>query len=69
MNDSAKNGKFSDGERALHNMRLPGFITEESIGLGDLLKKASYAVGVRACGGCQQRAIAMNRWLRFVPKR
>jgi hypothetical protein len=47
-------------------VRLPGFITDEEIGLGDAIKRATYALGIRACGGCEQRAAALNRWMVFT---
>ncbi len=42
-------------------LRLPGFITDDDIGLGDVVKRATSAVGVRPCGGCEARAAALNR--------
>jgi hypothetical protein len=45
--------------------RLPGFLIEEEIGLGDLIKRATYAIGIKPCGGCQKRADALNRWMVF----
>lgn len=48
-----------------HRVRLPGFLVEEEIGLGDVMKRATYAMGIKPCGGCQQRAAAMNRWMVF----
>jgi hypothetical protein len=45
-------------------IRLPGFVTDEDIGLGDLIKRTTSAFGIRPCGGCQRRAAALNR--RFV---
>lgn len=47
-----------------HRIRLPGFVTDEDIGLGDAIKRVTYALGVRPCGGCERRAAALNR--RFV---
>ena len=44
-------------------IRLPGFLREEEIGLGDLVSRAAAAIGVRPCGGCGRRAEAMNRWM------
>ena len=41
-----------------HRVRLPGFIKDEEIGLGDAIKKATYAMGIKPCGGCEQRAAA-----------
>jgi hypothetical protein len=53
-------------ERQPYRVRLPGFITEEDIGLGDVIKRATYAVGIRPCGGCERRAAALNHWLVFT---
>ena len=47
-----------------HLTRLPGFVTDEDIGLGDAIKHVTYALGIRPCGGCERRAAALNR--RFV---
>ena len=52
--------------RQPHRMRLPGFVTDEDIGLGDVIKHATYAVGIKPCGGCERRAAALNRWLVFT---
>lgn len=48
-----------------HRVRLPGFLVEEEIGLGDAIKRVSYAMGVKPCVGCEQRAAALNRWMTF----
>ena len=48
-----------------YRVRLPGFITDEEIGLGDALKRATSYVGMRPCGGCRRRATALNRWVVF----
>ncbi len=45
------------------------FLTDENIGLGDVIKRATSAVGVRPCGSCEQRAAALNRWLAFSGRR
>jgi hypothetical protein len=49
-----------------HRIRLPGFIMEKEIGLGDVIKKVSYAMGIKPCAGCEKRAAALNRWMRFT---
>lgn len=49
-----------------HRVRLPGFITEEEIGVGDVVKRATYAMGIKPCGGCERRAAALNRWAIFT---
>jgi hypothetical protein len=28
-----------------------------------MIKRATYAIGIRACGGCERRAAALNRWM------
>jgi hypothetical protein len=48
-----------------HRVRLPGFLLEEETGLGDLIKKTTYAMGIKPCGGCEKRAAALNRWMTF----
>ena len=35
-------------------MRLPGFIKDEEVGLGDAIKRMTYTFGVKPCGGCEQ---------------
>jgi hypothetical protein len=57
--------KSTQAEPAPHLVRLPGFLIEKEIGLGDVIKRATYAVGIRPCAGCQKRAAGLNRWMRF----
>jgi hypothetical protein len=52
-----------------HQVRLPGFLIEEDVGLGDVVKRATSTVGIRPCGGCERRAAALNRWLVFTGRR
>jgi hypothetical protein len=47
-------------------VRLPGFIVDEQVGLGDVVQRAAYAMGIKPCGGCERRAAAMNRWMVFT---
>ena len=56
-------------ERQPYRVRLPGFISDSDIGLGDVIKRATYAVGIKPCGGCAHRAAALNRWMVFSGKR
>jgi hypothetical protein len=51
-------------EHRPHRVRLPGFVTEKEVGLGDVIKRATNAIGIRPCAGCERRAAALNR--RFV---
>lgn len=55
-----------ESEHRPHRMRLPGFIVDEEIGLGDVVKRVTYPAGIRPCGGCEQRAAALNRLLVFT---
>jgi hypothetical protein len=52
-------------ERRPHRVRLPGFLNDHEVGLGDLIKKVTYSMGVKPCGGCEKRAAALNRWMTF----
>jgi len=54
----------SKGEPQPFRVRLPGFVSDEEIGLGDVIKQVTYAFGMRPCGGCERRAAALNG--RFV---
>jgi hypothetical protein len=51
------------------HMRLPGFLIDEDIGAGEVIKLATSAVGIRPCGGCAQRAAALDRWITFTSRR
>jgi hypothetical protein len=55
-----------EDERASHRVRLPGFVRDEDIGLGDVVKRATSYLGIRACRGCEQRRAALNRWMTFT---
>jgi hypothetical protein len=57
-----------DNERhTSHRVRLPGFITnDDEIGLGDVVKRITYAMGIKPCGGCERRTAALNRWMVFT---
>ena len=47
-------------------VRLPGFITGDEVGLGDVVQRVTYAMGIKPCGGCERRAAAINRWMVFT---
>jgi hypothetical protein len=55
--------------RAAHQVRLPGFILDEDVGLGDLIARTTSHFGVRPCGGCERRAAVLNQWLVFSSRR
>jgi hypothetical protein len=61
-----KNKSQGTAKAGPHRVRLPGFVRDEDIGLGDAVKRMTYAMGVRPCGGCERRAAAMSRWMVFT---
>ncbi len=58
-------GNESPAANAKYRMRLPGFLVEEEIGLGDVIKKATSSAGIKPCGPCHKRAATLNRWVSF----
>jgi hypothetical protein len=47
-------------------LRIPvPFIQGKPIGLGDVIKRATTAVGIKPCGGCRRRAAALNQRVVF----
>lgn len=52
-----------------HRVRLPRFVLSEPVGLGELAKRGTTAVGLRPCDRCRQRAARMDRWVGFEPTR
>ncbi len=64
-----KAGRLKTGKAATphpHRVRLPGFLIEKEIGLGDVVKRVTYGMGIKPCGGCERRAAALNRWMHFT---
>jgi len=53
-------------QTAAHRVRLPGFLIEKEIGLGDVIKKVTYTMGIPTCAGCERRAAKLNSWVRFT---
>ncbi len=49
-----------------YRVRLPGFIADEDIGLGDVIKRGTHTLGIKPCCGCERRAAALNRWFVFT---
>ncbi|HYG80227.1 MAG TPA: hypothetical protein VD861_07565 [Pyrinomonadaceae bacterium] len=67
--ESKSDAAANKSERRPHRVRLPGFVSDEDVGLGDVIKRATYAVGIKPCGGCERRAAALNRWMVFSGRR
>jgi hypothetical protein len=69
MTERKKASAGETGQREEHQpyrVRLPGFVRDEEVGLGDVIKRATYSVGIRPCTGCGRRAAALNRWMVFT---
>jgi hypothetical protein len=65
--DSEIDPETGPGEAAA--ARIPGFINDEDVGLGDAIKHLTEAVGIRPCGECERRAARLNRFLIFSGRR
>src|SRR5690242_4739275 len=65
----ASRRSLSKKEDSPQRVRLPEFITEEEIGLGDMVKRTTSYLGIKPCGGCEKRATALNIWLVFTRRR
>ena len=48
-----------------YTVQLPGFLVEEEIGLGTLVKRTTASLGIKPCGGCEKRAAALNKFIVF----
>lgn len=53
-------------DRKPYRVRLPGFISDEDVGLGEVIKRATSTVGIRPCNSCAERAVRLNRWIAFT---
>ena len=65
LHNSEGDKKATQNEATVHRVRLPAFIVEEEIGLGDIIKRATYAIGITPCAGCERRADKLNKWMSF----
>jgi hypothetical protein len=52
---------------ASHRLRLPKFISNESVGFGQIVSKVASVVGVKPCPRCTERAAKLDRWLKIDP--
>jgi len=67
--EEAQDSQTDKQERQPYRVRLPGFISGEDVGLGDVIKRATSAVGIRPCGSCERHAATLNRWITFSGRR
>jgi hypothetical protein len=64
-----KNIQPEMSEHLAYQVRLPSFITDEEIGLGDVFKRATSYFGIQPCEGCGSRIDALNHWLAFTHRK
>jgi hypothetical protein len=67
--DQPKAGRGDRAAPTPHQVRLPGFVAETEVGLGEVIKRATSLAGIRPCGPCLERAAALNRWMVFSGRR
>jgi hypothetical protein len=67
--DSPEVERVEQDEPAAYRVRLPGFISDTEVGLGEVIKRATSLAGIRPCGSCRERAASLNRWLVFSGRR
>jgi hypothetical protein len=63
--DKIRDGDVDEPQPHVYRVRIPGFLIEQEIGLGDAIKRVTYAMGIKPCDGCNKRAAALNQWVRF----
>lgn len=56
----------NNSQRGPRVVSLPGFLIEDDIGAGEMIKRATAAIGIKPCGGCGRRAAALDRRLIFT---
>lgn len=66
MEGRIRTTKTDRGERQPYRVRLPGFVNDKDVGLGDIITKSTSALGIRPCGDCDRRAAALNSWIVFT---
>ncbi|MGH7801532.1 MAG: hypothetical protein ACREOW_13065 [Thermodesulfobacteriota bacterium] len=69
MKEETKSDRADKGKGQPYRVRLPGFISDKDVGLGDVIKRATSTVGIKPCGGCERRAAALNGWMVFSGRR
>jgi hypothetical protein len=58
--------KSSPESESRFRLKFP-YLLKKEIGLGDVVKKTTSAVGIKPCGACQKRAELLNEWMNFRP--
>jgi hypothetical protein len=67
--EQVKVSRAGKGPREPYQVRLPGFIIDEDVGLGEIIKRATSMAWIKPCGGCAERARNLDNWLFFSNRR
>jgi hypothetical protein len=67
--DESESEEAEMSQASSHRARLPGFVTETDVGLGDVIKRVTSMAGIRPCAPCAKRAAKLNSWLVFSGRR
>lgn len=69
MQEDTKPERESQPVREPYRVRLPGFVRDEDVGLGDVIRRITSSAGIQPCGGCKRRAETLNSWIVFSGRR
>jgi hypothetical protein len=64
--EKARSEYTKKSDRQPYRVHLPGFVTAQEVGLGDVIKRVTHAFAVKPCSSCERRADQLNRWLVFA---
>jgi hypothetical protein len=49
-----------------YRVRLPGFVSDAEVGLGDAIRRFTSSLGIKPCSSCLRRAQVLNHWIVFT---
>jgi hypothetical protein len=61
--------KMRGPRRQPRRIRLPSFVVDDQIGLGDVIHRATSYLGIGDCGACASRRESLNRRVVFAGPR
>ena len=67
--DGAASSNASGRDRKPLTVRVPRFVADSEIGLGEAIRRVTATAGVKACGGCIRRARALDRRFTLAPRK
>jgi hypothetical protein len=63
--EQGQEGDEAHDESSRLRIRVPGSHVQEEIGLGTLIARMTSALGIPPCGGCAERAAALDHLVVF----